>query len=295
MGHWNLDPLQIAALTIVGGGYTRRARTLAARRRPVAAARQAWFYAGLGLLLIALVSPIDRLGETRVFYLHMVQHVLLGDLAPLAIVLGLDGRLLRPLLTLSAVGRLRGIATPLPMLGLWAANLWLWHVPFFYQAALAHSGIHALEHMLFFSSGALMWAAVIEPLPGPAWFGAGWKAVYVLGVRAAAGLLALMLIFAGHSFYPRYAVGERLWGITPADDQNLGGAILFVEGAVVTLVVFSWLFLRWMREAELGQRLLDAGHDPVVSARAARYGRSALARSARDPRPENAGGIEPDA
>jgi putative membrane protein len=173
------------------------------------------------------------------------------------------------------------LAHPAVALPLWALNLYLWHLPVLYEAALRHDVVHALEHALFFTTGALMWAAVVEPLPGPAWFGSGWKSVYVLVVRTLQGILANVFIWSGHAFYDFYAAGERRSGISPETDQTIGGAIMFVEGAIVTLAVFAWLFLRWTREAELAQRLVDSGHDPGQSARAARYGRSALARRAR--------------
>ena len=124
-----------------------------------------------------------------------------------------------------------------------------------------------------------MWAAVVEPLPGPAWFGTGWKAVYVLAVRTVGAVLASLFIWAERPFYPSYAAGERIWGIHPGADQAIGGGIMFLEGGVVTLVVFAWLFLRWQRDAELRQALEDLGHDPDAAARAARYRRSALART----------------
>ncbi|HKR98194.1 MAG TPA: cytochrome c oxidase assembly protein, partial [Candidatus Dormibacteraeota bacterium] len=156
---------------------------------------------------------------------------------------------------------------------LWAFNFYLWHLPALYQAALRHDALHALEHVLFFTTGALMWAAVVEPLPGPAWFGTGPKAVYTLVVRAAGGVLAMAFIWSGQAFYPYYAAGERVSGISPVSDQQIGGLIMFIEGGIVTLLVFGVLFLRWVREAELRQTLLEEGHDPSVAARAARYGR----------------------
>jgi putative membrane protein len=279
VGWWSLDPGPLIPVIAGAVGYGLRARTLARHGRPVPPARIAWFAAGIVLLLVALVSPLDRLGEERVFYLHMAQHLLLADLAPLAIVLGLDGPLLRPLLALSPIRRLRGLGHPLVALPLWAVDLWAWHTPLLYQAALAHAGVHALEHTLFFLTGALAWAAVVEPLPGPAWLGAAWKAAYVLVMRVVSGMLATVLIFSGHAFYPDYAAGERLWGISALSDQRIGGGLMLVEGAFVTAVMFSWLFLRWTREAELRQQLIEAGHAPAVAARAARYGRSAIARS----------------
>jgi putative membrane protein len=280
---WTFDPFALAPVAAGALGYGIRARTLARRGQPVPPRRLAWFSLGIALILVALVSPLDRLGEERAFYLHMAQHLLLGDLAPLAIVLGLDRRLLRPLLAVRPVRALRGLAHPLVALPLWAATLWGWHAPPLYEAALAHSGVHAIEHMMFFATGALAWAAVVEPLPGPAWLGTGQKAAYVLVMRTIGGTLGTVLIWSGHVFYPAYAAGERRWGLAPLTDQAIGGGLMFLEGGIVTLLAFSWLFLRWTREAELRQGLIDAGHPSEVAARAARYGRSALARSASRP------------
>jgi putative membrane protein len=280
-GGWSLDPLQLAPPLLVAIGYAVRTRDLALRRRPVRRLRRLSFYAGVVVLALAVCSPVDTIGETRLFWVHMTQHLMLGDIAPLLMVIGLTGPILRPLLAARPVQRLRVLGHPLVALPLWAVNLYLWHLPAFYEGALRHDAVHALEHALFLTTGALMWAAVVEPLPGPAWFGSGQKAVYVLVVRALQGLLANVFIWSGHVFYGFYAAGERRSGIAPATDQAIGGAIMFVEGAVVTVAVFAWLFLRWTREAELAQLLVDRGHDPAQSARAARYGRSALAKRAR--------------
>lgn len=242
------EPLPAIAIAVAGFLYARRSATLARRGRPVAVSKQISFFAGLLLLAIALASPLPRIAEERLFWVHMVQHLLLADLAALAIVLGLDGRLLRPLLANRAVRKLRVLAHPLVALPLWAATLVLWHLPGPYQAALGSGGLHTTEHLLFFSTGALMWAAVLEPLPGPRWFGAGAKAVYVLAVRTVAAVLASVFIWSETVFYPDYAAGERLSGIAPLTDQRIGGAIMFVEGGIVTLVAFAWAFMHWMRE-----------------------------------------------
>jgi len=281
-----VEPLQILILAAVTGAYARRTRTLARAGRPVPAARQAWFFGGVLLLLAALVSPIHALAEERLFYVHMVQHLLIGDLAALAIGLGLTGPILRPVLTLPGVHRLRVLAHPLIALPLWAGNFVSWHVPTLYQAALADEALHGLEHALFLATGALMWAAVVEPLPGPAWFGSGPKALYVLVVRAIATAVASAFIWSTAVFYPWYAAGEARSGVAALTDQRIGGLIMFVEGGIVTLFVFAWLFLRWTRESELRQTLVDRGHHPAAAARAARYGRSALARRAAGPRPD---------
>jgi putative membrane protein len=285
VGDWNLDPLLLGAAAVVVAAYAVRAHSLAASGRGVPGRRQACFYCGIGLLLAALVSPIDTIGESRLFWVHMAQHLLIGDLAPLAILLGLTGPLLRPILAAPLVPRLRVLAFPLVALPLWALVLYAWHLPALYEAAIDHPAIHALEHITFFTAGLAMWAAVIEPMPGPSWFGAGAKAAYVLVVRTVAAVLASVFIWAGSALYPVYGEGERISGVSALADQQIAGAIMFIEGAFVTLAVFAWLFLRWEREAELRQSLLDAGADARVASRTARYGRRspALPRSSPPP------------
>ena len=271
---WTALPL-LNAVLVLAVAYLLRARELAAEGRPIAPWRQACFIAGLGLLLVALASPLDGAAE-HVFWLHMVQHLLLLDGVALLLLLGVDGPLLRPLLALPGVGRLRLLANPLLALPLWALVLYGWHTPVLYEAALSSEPVHYLEHLSFLAAGLAVWAAVLEPLPGAVWFGAGAKAAYVLVVRTLGAVLGSILIWAGEPLYPGYAAGEREWGISPLTDQALGGGIMFVEGAVVTLAVFAWLFLRWARETELRQSLLEDGAEPRVASRAARYGRRAL-------------------
>jgi cytochrome c oxidase assembly factor CtaG len=228
--------------------------------------------------VIALVSPLDWYGENRLLWAHMIQHLLLGDIAPLLVVLGLTGAILRPLLAVKPIRSLRALGHPLIALPLWTANLYVWHVPALYQAALRHDEIHALQHFCFFLFGALMWAAVIEPLPGPAWFGNGWKALYTLAVRTAGMVLAFVLIWVNHPLYDYYVTIQRGTGTSTLSDQRAAGAIMFIEGSVITLVAFAWLFIRFIRELEIRQRLVEQDLDEAVAARAARYGRAARVR-----------------
>jgi cytochrome c oxidase assembly factor CtaG len=264
MNGWNFDPLELSVLALAGALYWRRARTLTRTGRPVSRLRIAAFAAGLLTLFVALVSPIDTIGEERLFSVHMLQHLLLGDVGALLLVLGLDGRLLRPLLRVRLVQRLRVLAHPLVALPLWAANFVLWHLPVLFDAALRNDAIHALQHTLFIALGMLMWAALIEPLPGPAWFTAPWKIPYLLGMWLVMLVLSQVFIWSGHLFYIRY-------GLT---DQKAGGGVMLVESAFTMLPALVWVLLQVLRESEARQRLVDAGVAPAVAARAARYGRA---------------------
>jgi putative membrane protein len=270
---WNLEPLQLAPTLVAALLYLRRTRTLARRGLPVAGSRQFLFWLGIGLVVVALNSPVDSIGEKDFFFVHMFQHVLLGDLAPLCFVAGLTGPVLRPLLALRPVERLRFLAHPFVALPLWAVDMYAWHVPFLYQAALHHSSIHALEHTLFFTCGALMWSPVLETLPAPAWFGTGWKLGYIALVRLIETVLGNVFIWSSSVFYPWYRHANPMWGITALHDQNLAGIVMMAEGGLITLGALAWLFLRLAAEGELRQDLIEQGYDPVQVARAVRYGR----------------------
>ena len=274
MGNWTLAPTQLAPLVLVGLFYWRRAHTLARRGTPVPGWRRASFAAGLAIAFLALASPLHALGEDRLFAAHMVQHLLVGDVAALALVAGLTGPVLRPVLAVRAIARLRVLAHPLVALPLWAVNLYVWHVPAAYDAALRYGAVHALEHILFFACGALMWAAVLEVLPGPAWFGTGAKVGFVIAVRMLETVLGNVIFWAGTPFYATYAEAPRTWGLSAEADQGIAGGIMMIEGSVMTLGVLAWLFLRMWSEGERRQELVEAGLDPRTVARAVRYGRA---------------------
>jgi putative membrane protein len=270
---WSFEPLQLVPLALGALLYAKRARTLARKGTTVEAWRLFLFGLGILLVAVALVSPIATLGEEESFAFHMVQHLLLGDLGPLCIVAGLTGPLLRPVLSVRAIRARRFLAHPLVALPLWTTNLYLWHVPFLWEAALRHQVVHALEHVCFFTAGAIMWAAVVEVLPGPEWFGTAAKMGYIAAVRIASTVLGNVLIWAGSPFYTLYEHAHRPWGLSASADQGIAGGIMMIEGSLVTLGALAWLFLRLAQEGELRQRLLEGGLDPRTVRRAVRYGR----------------------
>src|SRR4051812_9865509 len=247
-------PLQLAPAATGAVLYLLRARKLAQRGTPVPAGRQWCWYGGLALMAATLVSPLAHLSD-ELFYAHMVEHLLLADLGALLLVLGLTGRLLAPLLR--ALPWLKVFGHPVVALCCWAANFYLWHLPLLYQGAVEHDAVHALQHILFVSFGIAMWMALLGPLPKPAWFGNGWRIGYIVAVRLIQSVLANALLWSSGVLYPRYAAGERSWGISPANDQSAAGAIMMIEGSIVTILLFGWLFMRAARESEERQELLE--------------------------------------
>jgi putative membrane protein len=270
---WTLDPLQLAPIAVIAIAYGGRARTLSRRGQPVPGWRIALFALGIALLVVAVASPIAEVGEEELFSFHMTQHLLLGDLAPLCLLAGLTGPLLRPLLALPGVMRLRVLANPFVALPIWAANLALWHVPAFYEAAVESSAVHALEHSAFFAAGIVLWLPVLETLPAPEWFGTGAKLAYIVGVRLVGTLIGNVFIWGGGTFYDVYETGDDFLGLSPGADQSLAGSLMMLEGSLVTIVAIAWLFLRLAQEGEIRQGLIERGVDERTARRAVRYRR----------------------
>jgi putative membrane protein len=255
---WSFEPAQLAPAALAAGLYARRAWTLSKRGRPVPPAKAACFAGGLLVLVLALVSPVDSIGEERLFSAHMAQHLLIGDLAPLLLALGLSGPLLRPLLAPRIVQRARALTHPLVALPLWAANLWLWHLPRLYDAALAHATVHALQHACFLAGGFLLWTTLLGLLPGPRWFGRGAQ-LGALGIAWIAGMaLANVFLWSDRAYYSPYVAAPRTWGLSPLGDQRAGGGVMLLEMTIVGAAVFVLLGLAWLEDAERRQRRLEA-------------------------------------
>ena len=167
--HWTLDPGPLAAMAVGTTVYVRRFRAarVEAGGRGAGWPQAAAFAGALLLLLAALVSPLDRLGEDYLFSAHMTQHILLGDLAPLLLLLSLSRVIMRPA-TRRLTGlerRLGALASPPAFIGLWLVLIYVWHVPALYDGALRHATMHAVEHLCFFVGGVAVWWPLVQPVP----------------------------------------------------------------------------------------------------------------------------------
>jgi cytochrome c oxidase assembly factor CtaG len=267
--------IQIGPLALIGLLYGRRVRTLAGGDHALPRWRQACFYSGLALIGAALAG----LGSASqdLLYAHMIEHLLMGDIAALLIVLGLTAPLLAPVLRIAIFDRLRVLAHPAIAFPLWAVNLYVWHLPVLYEAALRDAGVHALEHAMFLGFGVNMWMCLFGPLPMPAWFGNLGKLLYIVAVRLTGSILGNIFVWSGTVFYPFYLHGDAVHHISPLSDQSVAGAIMMVEESILTLGLFCWLFLRTAREGEQRQDLLDFARSRGVELSEARAARAVAA------------------
>ncbi len=263
--------IQLGPMAAIGLLYATRVHALLSTRNRVPVWRQSCFYGGFALIALALIGLGGKAEE--LLYAHMIEHLLLGDIGALLIVLGLTGPLIAPVLRIRFFDRLRVLAHPSVAFPLWAIDLYVWHLPRLYQAALRHSSVHAVQHIMFITAGVNMWMCLFGPLPMPQWFGNLGRLIYIVAVRLTGTVLGNIFLWSGTVFYPYYLHGDAINNISPLADQNVAGAIMMVEESILTLALFCWLFLRSARESEERQNLLDyarANGIELTEARAAR-------------------------
>lgn len=250
---WTLDPLAVVGVVAFAVLYLtgwRRARAAGAGHRP-SLGRLALFAGGLLAILVALVSPIDRLGE-QLLVMHMLQHILLLDVAPILMILGLTKVLLRPATRrLQALERRAGfLAHPVFAVLAYAGLMWLWHIPGMYDLALGHSAVHALEHACFFAAGGLYWWYILSPIRSRQRLRGLGPIAYMVSTRLLVGLLGVTLAFAPHAIYSYYQHQPRFWGLTAVEDQSLAGLAMALEQSIVMGIALVGLFVQMLTESE---------------------------------------------
>jgi cytochrome c oxidase assembly factor CtaG len=268
--------MEVAVPLAIAAAYLKRANTLADEGRPVPIWRQLCFALGIIVVGGSVAGPIDDQAD-KLLWVHMIQHLMLADVASLLIVLGFTGPLLQPLLTFRAGRPLRRLTHPVVAISLFTANLYIWHIPFLYQAVLTDTSLHVLEHMLFLGTGILLWMPLFGPLPKPQWFGKGAHVIYTVFIWAPAMVMANVFMWSDVVMYPDYSATAEAVGITPIADQSTSGAILMGECTILALCIFAWVFLRWAKEDTEKQDLLDLAIDHQVELSAARAARAVAA------------------
>jgi cytochrome c oxidase assembly factor CtaG len=243
---WSFVPGAIGVVAVLTVVYVRRWREVDG-----SIARLASFLGGMALVLAALVSPIDRLAE-QLFFIHMTQHLMLVDLAPILVLLGLTKVILRPATRrLIRVERAAGpLAHPVFAIALYVAVMWIWHIPAMYDAALEHSAVHVVEHLAFALAGGLYWWHLLSPIRSRKRLGGMGPVVYMISTKLLVGLLGVGLAFAPDALYDFYERQPGYWGLEPGTDQAIGGLIMATEQSIVMGIALTYLFIRALGEAE---------------------------------------------
>lgn len=269
---WNWEPsivigtALLVGLYLYGIGPLRRKYHLAdeVKRGQVVA-----FLLGVFSIFLALVSPLDELGDSYLFSAHMVQHLFITIVGPPLLLMGTPGWLLQPLWRNRTVFLIARVFTfPALAFFLYNADFWLWHAPPLYNATLENQGIHILEHVTFIVFGVLYWWPILSPSEELPRLSLGGQVLYIFLAGMPTVALGAGLTFLPPLYAP-YLAAPRIWGLSAAVDQQLGGLIMWIPGNIFYIVIISILFIRWMQKQDAKQQAseasLDDAEDKVVA------------------------------
>jgi len=255
---WAVPPVEVAVFAVLGLAY------LAWSRGPAAGAtgrHRAFFLSGVVVLIAAVVTPIGGMSQQGLLWAHMVQHTVIGGLAPLLLLLGIPPgaaeRVLRP----RAVAAIQRVQHPAVAFLAWAGGTVIWLLPAVHHAVLTSPALWVAQQLSFLALGTLMWMPVVERVPAPAWFGTGWKGSYMSAVWTVGLVIANVYWFSGTAFYESHAAAAAAWGLSPLQDQANAGTVMMLSHCMLAFGAITLLFFRQAQEGELRQRLVEAGID----------------------------------
>jgi putative membrane protein len=272
---WRMEPIVLLALATAAIAWVVLTRGVARRHpgRPHPAWRSAAFLAGLAVLAVALLSPIEAY-EGELFSVHMLQHMLLELVAVPLLLLGAPATLALRAAFPAVRGRLLAVlhsrvvtVLSFPLLAwiLFAAVNWGWHFSALYDQALETPWLHDLQHLTFLGAALLFWWPVVgaDParwrLPHPV------RLFYLFLAMPQNSFLGIALMSAPAALYPHYLTNIRSWGPTPAVDQNVGGMLMWVGGDVVFLLAMGLVVAAWVRAEDRRTARADAREDARIA------------------------------
>jgi putative membrane protein len=255
-GSWSFQPIVVIALLAAAAIYARVYRRARSRSSTSAPNAGHWvpYAAGLLTIAVALLSPLDPIGDKYLLSAHMMQHVLLSDIAPALLVLGLRSPILplglsrEALLAVAPSGGRSGrvlarLTSPWLAVPLWALATWIWAIPSVFDYAAQHQLVHALEHATLFYTGLAMWWLIIDPLPRARLRPNGQRLALLGFTRLASACVCLPLTWISSTQYSLYASAPRGYGLSAINDQHLAGASMCFIEALVFGIAFAAVFI----------------------------------------------------
>jgi putative membrane protein len=260
---WTVHPSTVVGLAALGALYLWRARvgeraaTEGARPRAGAdgevpsGAQRAAFFGGLLIMFCSLNGPLHDLSDYYLFSGHMVQHLLLTLIVPPLLIYGTPGGMLRPALRNRAVAAVaRWITKPIICFVIFNVVIAGWHLPPLYNLAMRHHNVHIAQHLMFLVSAVIMWWPYLSPLPELPRLAYPGQMLYSFLMSLPMSIVAIYVAMADHVLYPAYSSAPRIWGISPLQDQQIGGLIMWIPGGLFFYVVMTFVFFKWAARQE---------------------------------------------
>lgn len=252
--NWNFEPSIVIGIALASVAYGLSVdywRDRFTGSEPVARRQVICFALAMLTLAVALLSPLDELADQVSLSAHMIQHLLLTLVMPPFLLLGLPAWMLRPALRLPfALLILRWLTRPITAYIAFNAVFAAWHVPALYELTLQNETWHILEHLLFMGTALLTWWPIVGPLPElprppyPA------QVLYLFFQSVIPTVLGSIITFADEVLYPTYARAGQLGGFSALEDQQMGGLIMWIPGALVYLAALTAVFFVWFEGKE---------------------------------------------
>ena len=268
--HWS-TVVGLASLAAVykwcavrGARSVGRPRDASAAHRAPRTAHRICLYSGLAVIFLALNGWLHDLSDYYLFSAHMVQHLLLTLVAPPLLIAGTPGWMLRPVLNRPVV---RSAATwltrPARCFVLFNLVLAGWHLPPVYNLAMSHHAVHIVQHLMFIAAAVLMWWPIMSPLPELPRLSYPAQMLYCFVLSIPMSLVSVYIAYADALLYTAYAAAPRFWGITPMQDQLIGGLIMWIPGGLFFFGVMSVVYWKWQAhdgdETVAGAQVVEAG------------------------------------
>lgn len=274
---WTFPPVEFALIVLLVSWVLPAARAAAPQQRRL---RTVFAAAALATLVLAVASPIGGLARGGMFAAHMTQHVLVGAVAPLLVLLAL--RRVIPGAASRFPRLLARLLHPVPAFVMWTGSTLAWLFPAVHHQVYMHQTAWTAQQISFFVFGIALWAPVTERLATPPrWFGTGMKCLYMVGVWSVGLTLANVYWFSGAPFYPSHTAAADAWGISALQDQANAATVMMATHCLLAFGAIVLLFFRQAREDGLEQRLVEAGLDAQDAHLGVHYGDpAALAREA---------------
>ena len=245
---WSIHPSTVIGIAALATIYVWAARKLG---QTPSQAQRVFFFSGLLLMFASLNGPIHDLSDDYLFSAHMVQHLLLTLAVPPLLLAGVPGWMLRPLLSRPGIAPSVRFLTRAPICFV-AFTLVIagWHLPPFYNAAMANHNLHILEHLMFMGAAVLMWWPLMSQLPEFPRLAYPGQMLYSFLMSIPMSIVAVYIAMADHVLYPAYSGAARVLPLSPLEDQLLGALIMWIPGGIIFIIIMTVVFFKWNARGE---------------------------------------------
>ncbi len=258
MTDWNLQPSILLGIALMVGAYLAAIGPLRKNfpgARAVSRGKIISFLLGALIIFIALVSPIDEIGDHYLFSVHMWQHLLLTLALPPFLLLGIPEWLLRPLLQVKPIARFaRFLTQPSVAFALFNLIFAAYHIPGIYDFALHNEPAHIVAHLLLMVTATITWMPILSPSPELPRLAYPLQIFYLFLEAIPPTILASLITFAGDVIYPTYAVAPRAFNISALEDQQVAGLVMWIPGTFVYLGALTIIFFKWFGGAQTAEQ-----------------------------------------